>query len=275
MQFTKLYTQLFEQGFNANEVVTYSLIHDRMNSSIQRRDFFDVKQQDFYVIFTNTEIAQKINVSERTVSTIINKLAKAGLIVLKRQYNNATRIFVPGFVADNDNQVITKEHNETPQTLSNQAQANFAGPDTQNLQTNQTNLNHTNQITNDTYDTQRIEKKDELDRLAKSLIEKGGLSKKLVRLLKAYANQPADLYQYASLIYKAKALVEKQAQQHPRAYEATHFESNPLLNDTLTKKIKFIILNAEKHAQNKAAYLLRSLTNLFENTANEFLVGEK
>ncbi|MCF6515535.1 winged helix-turn-helix transcriptional regulator [Lactobacillus sp. S2-2] len=261
-QFTKLYTQLFEQGYNANEVVAFSLLHDRMNSSIKRSDFFDKKESDFFVIYTLVELAENINISERTASKIMNKLINDGLITVKRQFNKASKIFIPNFQADKS--VI--------ESSKNNVQEKSAAPYTQNVQVNQTNLNQTKN-TNDTDDTKNLNyQKAELENLAESLIQKGGLSEQLVTTLSAYSNDRAALYNYASLIYKAKNKVAQQATKVSNGYAATRFETNDLLSDTLANKIQSIIISAEHKAKNKSAYIMSSLINIFEEKANEFMM---
>ncbi|MCF6515494.1 winged helix-turn-helix transcriptional regulator [Lactobacillus sp. S2-2] len=259
MQFTKLYTQLFNQGYNANEVVAYSLIHDRMNSSIKRSEFFDKKQSDFFVIYTLVELAENINVSERTASKIMNKLINDGLIKIKRQFNKANKIFIPAFQADES----------VVESSKNKVQEKSASPYQKNLQVNQTNLNQTNKYTNDTNDTA----KSDLKILAQSLIEKGGLSEKIVSTLSAYSNDRADLYNYAGLIYKAKNKVAQKAIKATNGYGATSLESNELLNKTLSEKIQGIIISAEQKAKNKSGYIMSSLIKIFEYKANEFMMG--
>lgn len=258
MQFTKLYTELFNQGYNANEVVAYSLIHDRMNSSIKRSEFFDKKQSDFFVIYTLVELAEKINVSERTASKIMNKLIADGLITIKRQFNKASKIFIPAFQADES--IVEFSQNNVPEKS--------AAPYQKKLQVNQTDFNQTN-ITNDTNDTEKTE----LKILAQSLIEKGGLSESIVNTIASYSNDRADLYNYAGLIYKAKNKVAQRAMKATNGYGATRFESNDLLNETLAEKIQGIIMSAEQKAKNKSGYIMSSLINIFEYKANEFMMG--
>ncbi|WP_299515949.1 replication initiator protein A [uncultured Rummeliibacillus sp.] len=96
-QFIKTPTFLFNEGLTGNEILVYSLINDRMQSSVKRESFYDNENMDYYVIFTREELAEKINASEKTISRCLNHLISKGLITLKRQFNSASKIFLPYF----------------------------------------------------------------------------------------------------------------------------------------------------------------------------------
>lgn len=260
-QFTKLYTTLKDdKNLNNDDRVCYSYLADRMQSSIQRSDFFDKVTQDYYVIYTIEEMINDLGVGKNTVIKCYQKLEKLGYLIKKRMFNGATKLFLPQFI-----------HEE--ETASNSQSLDSKPAKVYKLNSNQTDINQT-KYTSETNDTQNTDKyKDEINILADSLIEKGGLSTSLVSTLSAYSNNRADLYNYAGLIYKAKNKVAQRAIKSTNGISATRFETNNLLNQTLTDKIKTIIINAEHKAKNVNGYIMQSLISMFEEKTNEFMMG--
>lgn len=256
MQFTKIYKTLKDdKNLNNDDRVCYSYLADRMQSSIQRNNFFDKVTQDYYVIYTIEEMINDLDVGKNTVIKCYKKLEKLGYLIKKRMFNGATKLFLPQLV------------NEEPETTHNYQSLDSKPAKVYISNSNQTNLNQ-NKYTNNTNDTEKTE----LKILAQSLIEKGGLSEKIVSTLSTYSKDRADLYNYAGLIYKAKNKVAQRAIKATNGYNATRLETNNLLNETLADKIQGIIISAEQKAKNKSGYIMRSLINIFEYKANEFMM---
>lgn len=232
-QFYKQYHVFEEAGLKPNEVSILTHLYDRMHLSIQNNNFYDKKYNGYFVIYTREEMAQRINLSMSTITRICKHLVKLGWIVLKQQFNAPNRVFLPHFILPKTHE----RHHEEPKSSK--------------CDYNQTELNHTNQFTNDTDDTkpspEKYQAADELDVLGDSLIEKGGLSPKLVNILKVYAfGSRQKLYEYAGLIFKAKNFVYQEAKRCENGYGALRFEMNASINQQLTTKIKSIIINANK-----------------------------
>ncbi|MEJ6349028.1 replication initiator protein A [Holzapfeliella sp. He02] len=273
---------LKNKELNSNDKLALSLLTDRMKSSVKRDNFFDKKQDDFYVIYTIDEMMEDLNLSKGTTVNIFKKLEKLGYIKKARCFNGATKIF------------LTEE--ET--TVSSKIEP----PKVQKLESNHTNSNHTN-YTNDTNDTwdvlediienkvkaephteevvekpkeevSEIMKKDAVEVLGQSLTE-SGLPEPLVATLKTYAFNDSDkLYNYAGIIFKAKSVAKKNAERLIGPADAAfRFELNNFMTNKLTSDIKKIIITSQRVAKNKAAYIMRSLINLFEEQANAYLVA--
>ncbi|WP_062325204.1 hypothetical protein [Holzapfeliella floricola] len=249
-------------------------------------NFFDAKKQAYYVIYTIVELIETLGTKRNKTINILKNLEKYGYIVKKRTYSKATKLFLPNFEDVTTKEVVSLDDKPTEVYQTN---------------SNQTNLNQTH--TNDTTDTweileEIIEHKvkpqeqsesitetpqpqvtqtfeeETLDVLEQSLVETG-LPKSLVNTLKAYSFNNSDkLYQYAGLIFKAKSVAKKNAERViGQATTAFQFESNSLMTTKLATDIKKIIITSHRVAKNKAAYIMRSLINLFEEQANAYLIA--
>lgn len=65
----------------ANEILTYSLLCDRMKASKNNKDFFDKKFGDSYIIFKREELAEYLDVTVKTVTKILKSLVKKGYLM--------------------------------------------------------------------------------------------------------------------------------------------------------------------------------------------------
>lgn len=271
-QFVQLETSILKsKDLNSDDKIALALLIDRMKSSVKReKQFFDKNYNDYYVIYTITEMMNDLSLSKGTTVKIFKKLEKLGYIIKRKFFNKATRLFIPQFT-DNPQEDLKS--------------SNFEPSKVQNLDSNHTNLNHNN--TYDTYDTETdIEKQnvtsfskeikyDELQVLSQTLIRTAALPESVVNILRAYSFGDADkMYKYAGMIFKAKNFAKKQAEKTlGAAYQAFRFESNQSINDALMAQLKTIIINANKKADNKSGYIMRSLINLFEEEANRYLIS--
>ncbi|MCK8607688.1 hypothetical protein [Apilactobacillus ozensis] len=253
---------LKDSRLNSDEKIAIALIMDRMKSSKQRAEFYDDKFQEHYVIYSIVELATTLGIGKNTAIKVLKHLEVAELIFKRRMFNQATRIFL----AKPD-----KPENKLPKAP--------------NVNSNQLNFNQKTKYTDDTNDTsdaqklndeQQKIKQGEVDALADSLITQGSMPKRLVSLLKVYSfGDYKKLYEYAGVIYKAKNYVYQEAKrQLPNnlAYRALRFEFNDLLEMTLVKKIKNIIVNANRKASNVFGYIMQSLITIFEEQSNEYLM---
>ncbi|MGX4645575.1 replication initiator protein A [Holzapfeliella sp. JNUCC 80] len=289
-QFFMFDKQLLEDKRLTNdERVCYMLLADRMKSSVKRSDFFDAKAKAHYVIYTIVELIETLGTKRNKTIKILKNLEKYGYIIKKRTYSKATKLFLPNFEDVTTQEVVSLDDKPTEVYETNSNQTNL----------NQTHTNDTtdtwdileeiieNKVKPQTKETQSEEliqeptvdinatiQKDALEVLKASLVATG-LPEPLVNTLRAYAFNNADkLYQYAGLIFKAKSVAKKNAERLiGRAEAAFKFESNQFMTMKLTSDIKKIILTSQRVAKNKAAYIMRSLINLFEEQANAYLIA--
>ncbi|MGX4764070.1 replication initiator protein A [Holzapfeliella sp. JNUCC 72] len=289
-QFFMFDKQLLEDKRLTNdERVCYMLLADRMKSSVKRSDFFDAKAKAHYVIYTIVELIETLGTKRNKTIKILKNLEKYGYIIKKRTYSKATKLFLPNFEDVTTKEVVSLDDKPTEvyETNSNQTNLNqIHTNDTtdtwdileeiiENKVKPQTKETHSEELVQEpTVDVNATIQKDALEVLKASLVATG-LPEPLVNTLKAYAFNNADkLYQYAGLIFKAKSVAKKNAERLiGRAEAAFKFESNSLMTTKLATDIKKIIITSHRVAKNKAAYMMRSLINLFEEQANAYLMA--
>uniref|UniRef100_UPI00403F1B39 replication initiator protein A n=1 Tax=Lentilactobacillus hilgardii TaxID=1588 RepID=UPI00403F1B39 len=208
----------------ANEILTYSLLCDRMKASKNNKDFFDKKFDDSYIIFKREELAEYLDVTVKTVTKILKSLVKKGYLIVKHQFNAASKLFLPKF--------------ENEKSTSMPVREEITSPFGNNLPSNKSTLTD-KQITDNTRDTcsatnslkdynitqkpkskpvvqkpdqNKVIKQAELDVIANSLVTKVHLPKQAVNIMKTFSfGDPQKLYAYAGLLFKAKSAVSKQA----------------------------------------------------------------
>lgn len=264
MQFAKLdYEILSNEELELKDKVIYSVLCDRMQSSVKRDYFYDEEIKAYYVIYTIEELSKVVKLAKGTVVDACKHLVELGYIVKKRQFSSATKIFLPKFNSEeyvkentDDNTIPKIETSEVQDSKSNH------------------NTKHTNK--HKTHKTHKTPNNDYFDVIAKSLIEKGGLSEHAVNMLKVYSfNNAKTLYNYASMIYKAKKRVVNEHKQVKGIISSATLENNTELNSKLPKAIKQIIVTANHKAKNKNGYIYSALHNFFEECVDSYLQSKR
>lgn len=258
-KFTKLYKKFAQAGLSPNEQVALAYMYDRMELSDGNSNFYDNQHNAYYITYSRSELSELLNVSETTVSSIFKSLINKGWIIVKRRFNSTNRIFLPK---------LLKSKNCTSKI--------------QKFDSNYTELNYTDKSTKDTKDTvNRVEssKNDnqyQIDALADSLINSAGMSEHTVNILKTFSFNDTDkLYNYASLLFKAKKCVFNAHKDVSGINTSSRFETNETLNNELPKLLKTLIPNAERNAKNKTGYIFKGLYNFFEENFDEFLQNQR
>ncbi|KAL3949601.1 replication initiator protein A [Lactobacillus hilgardii] len=258
----------------ANEILTYSLLCDRMKASKNNKDFFDKKFGDSYIIFKREELAEYLDVTVKTVTKILKSLVKKGYLIVKHQFNAASKLFLPKFENGKSTSMPVKEE--------------ITSPFGKNLPSNKSTLTN-KQITDNTNDTcsrtnspkdfnltqkpdqTKVIKQAELDVIANSLVTKVHLPKQAVNIMKTFSfGDPKKLYAYAGLLFKAKSAVSKQAKSIQNAQEALSFELNTDYQETLDTDLKRIIVLANKKTSQPDGYMMASLMDMFQNKVNDY-----
>lgn len=261
MQFAKLdYEILSNEELELKDKVIYSVLCDRMQSSVKRDYFYDEEIKAYYVIYTIEELSKVVKLAKGTVVDACKHLVELGYIVKKRQFSSATKIFLPKFNSEeyvkentDDNTIPKIETSEVQYSESNH------------------NTKHTNK-----HKTHKTPDNDYFDAISNSLIEKGGLSEHAVNMLKVYSfNDPKLLYNYASMIFKAKKRVSNEHKDVKDIISGTTLETNPELNSKLPKAIKQIIVTANHKAKNKNGYIYSALHNFFEECVDSYLQSKR
>lgn len=289
MQFIKINEDLFNSDLKgSDEKLSYALLEDRMESSIQRPEFFDKKMGDHFVIYTREELSKKLDVNVSTVTQILKRLVNKGYLVIKHQFNGASKLFLPRF---NHEEVINHEVNDD--NVRREIQRPYVGNSNSNYRTklnkqitdntdntcSETNsLDHVN-LNQKTVvqkpDQTKVIKQAELDVIANSLVTKVHLPKQAVNIMKTFSfGDPKKLYAYAGLLFKAKSAVSKQAKSVQNAQEALSFELNTDYQETLDQDLKRIIVSANKKTSQPEGYMMTSLMDMFQNKVNDYCIHD-
>ncbi len=274
-QFIKVNEDYFEdENLKGCEILLMSMLEDRMESSIQRPEFFDKKMGDHFVIYTRAELSKKLGLNLGTVTNMFKKLVNKGYLVIKHQFNGASKLFLPKFNHETSNDNVSSKF-ELPKNenfISNhRTKLNKQITDNTN---NTCSLKDSNIIQKPVVqkpDQNKVIKQAELDVIANSLVTKVHLPKQAVNIMKTFSfGDPKKLYSYAGLLFKAKSAVSKQAKSIQNAQEALSFELNTDYQETLDTDLKRIIVSANKKTSQPEGYMMTSLMDMFQNKVNDY-----
>ena len=274
MQFIKVSEDYFEdENLKGCEILLMSMLEDRMESSIQRPEFFDKKMGDHFVIYTREELSKKLGLNLGTITNMFKKLVNKGYLVIKHQFNGASKLFLPKFnhETNNDNVSSNFELTKSENFISNhRTKLNKQTTDNTNDTCSQTNSPKDSNLTQKP-DQNKVIKQAELDVIANSLVTKVHLPKQAVNIMKTFSfGDPKKLYAYAGLLFKAKSAVSKQAKSIQNAQEALSFELNTDYQETLDTDLKRIIVSANKKTSQPDGYMMASLMDMFQNKVNDY-----
>lgn len=263
-----------------NEILIYSLLEDRMQASTKNKDFFSKKFNDYYVIYTRDELAMKLGVNVSTITEVFKRLVKKGYLVMKHQFNGATKLFLPKFEnetsseANHDNVKREIQRPEIGKPNSSRT-LNSNNKQTYNTKDTYSEINSKKIVTITQKETQTTKQKKlnklEIDALSNSLETKAGFSKRTVNMLKALSfNDPKKLYQLSGIVFKAKNVVKKQARNVENSQLALSFENNNRYED-MAVDIQRIVMTANRSKRsNVEGYIFSSLVNYFQEAVNDY-----
>ena len=259
-----------------NEILIYSLLEDRMQASTKNKDFFSQKFNDYYVIYTRDELAMKLGVNVSTITEVFKRLVKKGYLVMKHQFNGATKLFLPKF-----------ENETSSEANHDNVKREIQRPEIGKPNSSRT-LNSNNKQTYNTKDTyseinskkivavtqkEKHEKLNELEMnaLSSSLETKAGFNKRTVNMLKALSfNDPKKLYQLSGMVFKAKNVVKRQARNVMNSQLALSFENNNRY-ENMAVDIQRIVMTANRSKRsNVEGYIFSSLVNYFQEAVNDY-----
>ncbi|UQS84747.1 replication initiator protein A [Apilactobacillus apisilvae] len=248
-QFIKFDVELRnDDRLNNDARLAYAYIYDRMCSSIKRREFFDKKVNDYYVIYTVDEMIKDLGVGRNTVINVYKKLAEFGYVIKKKVFNGATRFFLPNSQHDNLNSKPHRVEKVTP---------------------NQNNFKQTTSKT-DVTQAVKISQFDLMQNIVDGLKNKAYFDQELINTLVKYSENASCLYHYAQLIFKTKKASLKRAIKHgySKAKNALSFETNCYMQNDLVKTMRNLIVQTRTNPKihNKSAYIAKSLYKFFDDT---------
>lgn len=273
-QFIKVNEDYFEdENLKGCEILLMSMLEDRMESSIQRPEFFDKKMGDHFVIYTREELSKKLGLNLGTITNMFKKLVNKGYLVIKHQFNGASKLFLPKFNHETSNDNVSSKF-ELPKSenfISNhRTKLNKQITDNTNDTCSRTNSPKDSNLTQKP-DQNKVIKQAELDVIANSLVTKVHLPKQAVNIMKTFSfGDSKKLYAYAGLLFKAKSAVSKQAKSIQNAQEALSFELNTDYQETLDTDLKRIIVLANKKTSQPDGYMMASLMDMFQNKVNDY-----
>ncbi|GAA6237203.1 replication initiator protein A [Apilactobacillus micheneri] len=244
-----------DNRLNNDARLAYAYLYDRMQSSIKRREFFDKKENTYYVIYTVEEMIKDLGVSRNTVINVYKKLAELGYVIKKKVFNGATRFFLPHFHDDN----VDSKPAQVDSSNSNQTNSNHNT--TKTAVTAGVNIHHQNKPVN-------ISEFDLMQNVVDGLKAKAAFEPALINTLVKYSENAHCLYQYAQLIFKTKKSSLKRAlkRDYSEAKKALHFETNCYMQDDLVKTMRNLIIQTKTNHKlhNKTAYIAKSLYKFFD-----------
>ena len=192
--------------------VVYALIFDRRSLSLEN-NWYD-KNGDVYMYFTNQQMMEKLNCSEKTIISSKKELEKYGLIKEVRQgVNRPNRLYINGTVKITGQELENLQYGTvkiTGQELENlqYGTVKITGQELENLQpikTNniKTNNNHTNIIIKED-DEKLIFKK--LKEAFGEMSVNGTMVEEVERLLKQYGQELVVLALDKTILNAGKSL---------------------------------------------------------------------
>ena len=193
--------------------VVYALIFDRRSLSLEN-NWYD-KNGDVYMYFTNQQMMEKLNCSEKTIISSKKELEKYGLIKEVRQgVNRPNRLYINGTVKITGQELENLQYGTvkiTGQELENlqYGTVKITGQELENLQpinTNniKTNNNHTNIIICKEDDENLIFKK--LKEAFGEMSVNGTMVEKVEKLLKQYGQELVILALDKTILNAGKSL---------------------------------------------------------------------
>lgn len=264
-----------------NEILIYSLLEDRMQASTKNKDFYSKKFNDYYVIYTRDELAMKLGVNVSTITEVFKRLVKKGYLVMKHQFNGATKLFLPKFeneTSSEANHGNVKREIQRPEIGKPNSSRTLNSNNKQTYDTRDTSCSETNSpkdsnLTQKEKQATKQQKLNELEinALGNSLETKACFSKRTVSMLKALSfNDPKKLYKLSGIVFKAKNVVKKQAKNVRNSQLALSFEINDHYENMAVDIQRIVMTASRSKKSNIEGYIFSSLVNYFQEAVNEY-----
>ena len=257
-QFRKYYVDLKGKGLNLSEKAYMTAIYDRMESSTQRKTFYDEQEKDYYVIYTIDEMASELEIGTTTVKRVMKSLVNKGWIWLKKTRGNVNCIFIC------DDYKVSKSSTKTSQ------QTNFDSLKGSKRSTNYKNKQTKNKL--DTCKSQNVQLAEHqttsessiatqtiaLNGLEYTLQHKLCLPSMAINALFDVSSSNVDtIKSNLATILKAKRIAVK------KANKELYFENSAEIQCTLADRIRYIFMQAKSKAKKPKQYILQAFVNYF------------
>lgn len=269
---------LGDKSLNGNPTQVFSAIYNRLGLSVQNgEDFFDRKENRYYVVYTYSDLAELINQSTKTISRIMDKLVEAGLIFRKKCFNGTYKLFpsLPDavkekFLGHSKKDVATDAPQQVESADTIPADKKSSSNKTNSL-LNYLNFNHLKLRSNNTNNSKINENIDNVEIAAEeSTLLSYGMPQNLIDTLVSLSYGSAKkLTNYAKLIMNAKKKVYRDLnyRKEPLARTATMFESNEFIKDRINREVSRIILYVGKKYHDQESMdkvMFTSFKNFFQ-----------
>ena len=241
-----------EELGNPTDAIIYSLIKDRMKSSVTSEKFYDQKTEQFYVIFTRDQLKEYTGCSLHTISNSFTRLRNLGYIATVTTMK-ANKIFLQDEVTNQlrDN-YLSAESSESEHT------------NVHNVNNNHFN-NHINNTSNTVNTTQPAQsfKFQPMELWKQATHERVGLPMSSLDLIAQFTKNNLDNCKaVVRLIFNARSAVVKENDLQRSA--VTQFETNDNVRHTLTAKLRNVFGYVIKHGfKAYAGYITKALKNYF------------
>lgn len=272
-QFFKFYANLTnEPNLTPAQMVLLTFIFNRMESSKQRFSFYDQFQNDYFVIFTNDELADLMHISVSSVKRLIDKSIKDGFLTTKLLHNRARLIFMTSkskqLAGMNETtqpaqiESVTKPlHNNiinTAPAQSDPAPAQIEPLIKLNNYTNTSITSVTNKIKKSKEKAVQVADNTITNNLLNTLKQTVNLSDNIMNIIQKHFNSAAQIYSIMGLLFKAKAKASAQLNENLR------FEDNDV-TELIENNLYNILLHAKnsKKIRNQNAYIYKALLKMF------------
>ena len=257
-QFRKYYVDLKGKGLSLSEKAYMTAIYDRMESSTQRKTFYDEQEHDYYVIYTIDEMASELEIGTTTVKRVMKNLVNKGWIWLKKTRGNVNCIFIC------DDFKVSKFSTKTSrQTNSDSLEGSNWSPNYKNKQTkNKLDTCKSQDVQLAEYQTANessiATQVVALNGLEYTLQHKLCLPSVAINALFDVSSSNVDtIKSNLATILKAKRIAVK------KANKELYFESSAEIQGTLAERIRYIFMQAQNKAKKPKQYVLQAFVNYF------------
>lgn len=257
-QFRKYYVDLKGKGLNLSEKAYMTAIYDRMESSTQRKTFYDEQEKDYYVIYTIDEMASELEIGTTTVKRVMKSLVNKGWIWLKKTRGNVNCIFICDDYKVSKSSTKTNQQTNSGSLEGSKRSANYKNKQTknkldtcksQNVQLAKCPTANENSIT-----TQTIA----LNGLEYTLQHKLCLPSMAINALFDVSSSNVDtIKSNLATILKAKRIAVK------KANKELYFEKSAEIQGTLAERIRYIFMQTQNKAKKPKQYILQAFINYF------------
>ena len=278
-QFPKvlMYGEQYRHLSNAAKLA-YMVLKDRLEYSL-RNNWVD-EDGNIYFVYTNAELMELFNSSEKTVIKIKKELEGLNLLRQKRMgfqpkagKQLPNRLYLAGLDVQANDVYLRGEQSETPETLAARRTVNSTVnlyKDSKNIDTNRYNID-TQKLDFSTahFSPAEIQKQNQdLVHHANDFLtdEDSGLpvflEPEAVQLLSFWCRTPQQMRRFIGIILNAKYRVEKDHKDIGVIIPLDDEELKPLMTKALRRYFNALRSN-EKHIKNVENYLYGTMQNLF------------